>query len=385
MKYNFDKKVDTKFDLRRKWDRELIEKKFNVKLPEEIIPLWIADMDFELPDLLKEVLNNYISKGSLGYTSLTSSFYESIINWQKRRHNITVKKECINIGYGTVSTLHLLNKTYLEKGEYVLINTPTYDPFYNSAINSGNKVVFSQLKEIDSRYYLDYEDIEEKMKIYKPKMYIFCNPHNPSGRMWTKEEIEKVAKICKQYACILVSDEVHSEMTFGKKHNSALNIDEKYLDNLILLTSPNKAFNLGGLKTSYSIIPNHILREKFEKKMKENSVTSPNILGLVSIINAYNLCEEWLDELNKYIYDNYLYVKEHLEGKYEIFPLESSYLLWVKVGDGQELTDRLAKKGVLVETGLDFVDAGKEFIRINLGIPRNYLIKAMEIFKEEMK
>ncbi|NYV27845.1 aminotransferase class I/II-fold pyridoxal phosphate-dependent enzyme [Streptobacillus felis] len=377
----FDKKVDSQLDIRRKWDRELIEKKFGVELPEEIIPLWIADMDFLLPEELSKMLQEYISKGSLGYTSLTSDFYNSIINWQKRRHNIEVKKEWINIGYGTVSTLHLLNKAYLEKGEYILINTPTYDPFYNSAINSGNKVVLSPFRIENSRYYMDLEDMEEKMKKYSPKMYILCNPHNPSGRMWTKEEIEEVAKLCKEYNCILVSDEVHSEMIFKNKHVSALSIKEEYLDNLIFLTSPNKAFNLGGLKTSYSIIPNKELRVKLEKTMKENSVTSPNILGQLALIGSYNLCEKWLDDLNEYIYSNYEYVKKELEEKYEVFPMESSYLLWVRVIDAEKVTRELALKGILVESGNDFVANGEEFIRINLGIPRIYLEKAVKEMK----
>lgn len=378
MKYNFDIKVDSKFDLRRKWDRDLIEKKFNVKLPQDIIPLWIADMDFLTPDKLSKILSEYVCKGSLGYTSLTSDFYDSIINWQKRRHGVDLKKEWINLGYGTVSTLHLLNKTYLKKGEYVLINTPIYDPFYNATINNGNKVVCSKLKEIGNRYYLDYEDMEEKMREYRPKMYILCNPHNPSGRIWTKEEIENVAKLCDKYGCILVSDEVHSEMTFENKHNSALKLEDKYLQNLIFLTSPNKAFNLGGLKTSYNIIPNKSLREKFQEKMKENSVTSPNILGLVALVNVYNLCEDWLDSLTEYIYDNYKFVKEKLGKKYVLFPMESSYLLWVKVGNGKKFTTELAKKGILVESGDDFVDNGEEFVRINLGIPRYYLKKGIE-------
>ncbi|WP_081259641.1 MalY/PatB family protein [Streptobacillus moniliformis] len=378
MKNNFDTKVDSKFDLRRKWDRDLIEKKFNVKLPKEFIPLWIADMDFLLPEKLSKILKEYIAHGSLGYTSLTPDFYNSIINWQKRRHNVEVKKEWINIGYGTVSTLHLLNKVYLNKGEYILINTPSYEPFYNSTINSGNKVIFSPLKEEGNRYFLDYEDIEEKIKKYSPKLFIFCNPHNPSGRIWEKEEIEKLASLCLKYNVILVSDEVHSEITFEKKHASTLSLDEKYLQNLIFLSSPNKAFNLGGLKTSYSIIPNKNLREKLEIKMKENSITSPNILGLVSMINAYNLCEDWLDDLSKYIYQNYIFVKEKLEKNYSIFSMESSYLLWIKVENGEKLTKELAQKGILVESGTHFVANGEKFIRINLGIPRKYLEESIK-------
>lgn len=385
MKTNiFDEKIYKDYDLRRKWDFNLIKEKFGNDVPEDFIPLWIADMDFELPEILKQKLKDYIDKGSLGYTSLTPEFYNSIISWQKKRHGIDVKKEWINIAYGTVGILHVINQTLLEKGDYVLINTPVYEPFMNSTINNGNKIIDSPLIVIDNRYYINFEDLENKMKEYKPKVYILCNSHNPSGRIWSKEELIKISDLCLKYKVILISDEVHSEMDFKGKHTSSLSLEEKYIQNLIFLTSPNKAFNLGGLKTSYTIIPNESIRNKLKEGMKKNSITSPNILGLVSLVTVYNECEYWLDELNEYIYKNYIYFKEFCYEKYpkfNLYDLESSYLLWIDLSntgkDSKWWTENLSKVGIIVEDGNDFIKNGKNYIRINIGIPIKYLKDAL--------
>lgn len=382
----FDKIISNEIDIRRKWDKKIIENKFNLKLSGEFIPLWIADMDFLHPIELQDALIEYIKKSNLGYTYLTDNFYASIINWQEKRHGIKIKKEWINIGYGTVSTLHLLNQVFLEKEEYIIVNTPCYEPFYTSAKNNGNNVVFSDLKIIDNRYYFDYEDIEKKIKKYKPKLYILCNPHNPSGRVWSKEEIEKIAKLCYENKVILVSDEVHSEIILENKHTSALSLEKKYLENLIFLTSPNKAFNLGGLKTSYSIIKNNEIRQKFEQGMKKNSITSPNILGLVSLITVYNKCEYWLNDLIKYINNNYKYCKEYIDKnlkKFKIMNMESSYLLWIYIGEDKEkILNKMINRKLLVEDGVDFLQNHEGYIRVNLGISFEYIVKFLDILKE---
>ena len=202
-------------------------------------------------------------------------------------------------------------------------------------------------------------------------------------------EIEKLAKICYKYGVIMVSDEVHSEMMFSNNHNSSLKLENEYLNNLIFLTSPNKAFNLGGLKTSYSIIPNDDIREKLKKGMKKNSITSPNILGLISLITVYRECEQWLDDLVEYIYENYIYLKNYIENElknFQLFSMESSYLAWInleKTGkDANWWTEELAKVGVIVENGNEFVENSKNFIRLNLGIPKKYIEESLNRIKK---
>lgn len=388
MKYNFDEIVDTTRDIRRKWNKKIIKDTFGIDKDEKCIPLWIADMDFKIAPKIQKRISDFISNSNMGYTFLTDEFYSSIINWYKKRKEITLEKEWINISYGTVGALHILNQVFLNEKDYLIILTPVYEPFKNAAINNNRKVVTSKLIEKNNRYYIDFLDVEKKIKEYNPKIFLLCNPHNPSGRIWSLDEINKIAKLCYDNKVILVSDEVHSEMMHIGKFYSALQIDNRYIDNLIVLSSPNKAFNLGGLKTSYSIIPSEILKNKFKLGMRKNSVTSPNIMGLICLVEAYNECGKWLDELTKYIYKNYKIFSEKLdEIGLEYHEMESSYLLWINLSktkkDSKWWTNRLKQKGVLVENGEDFVENGEKYIRINLGIPTKYLVEVLKILKEE--
>ncbi len=384
MKYNFDEKLNKDYEIRRKWDYKLVKDKFGKGVKSDFLPFWIADNDFLTPPALQDRLVEFIKNSNMGYTYLLDDFYNSIISWQERRHDAKILKEWINITYGTVSALHLINQALLNRNDKIIIPTPSYEPFKMAAINNEIEIVLTSLECIENRYYFNYNDIEEKIKKEKPKLFILCNPQNPSGRVWMKKEIIKIAQICLDNDVILVSDEVHSEMIFKGEHCSALCLDEKFLNNLIVLTSPNKAFNLGGLKTSYSVIPNEKIRSIIEKQMKKNSITSPNIIGLISLITAYNECEDWLIELNKYIYNNYLLLKncfEKLE-KIEIHQLESSYLVWINLENtgknSKWWTEILAENGILVEAGEDFIADGEKFIRINVATQREHIIKLIE-------
>ena len=388
MKYNFDEIVNTDKDIRRKWNKNTVKSVFDIDEKQEFIPLWIADMDFKIPDNLKKRLIEFISNSNMGYTFLTDDFFNSIINWYKKRKKINIEKEWINITYGTVGALHILNQVFLDENDCSLILTPVYEPFKNAAINNNKRIITSRLVVNNDRYYIDFLDIENKIKLFQPKLFIFCNPHNPSGRVWNIDELNRIAKLCYENNVILVSDEVHSEMIHTGKYYSALEINYKYINNLIVLSSPNKAFNLGGLKTSYSIIPNELLRDKLKSGMKKNSVTSPNIIGLICLVEAYNKCENWLNELTKYIYENYKIFSFNLDKiGLTYHKMESSYLLWINLEntkkDGKWWTNRLKQRGILVETGYDFIENGENFIRINLGMPQKYLLKVLEIMKEE--
>lgn len=389
MKYNFDTIIDVDNDIRRKWNKKIAKNVFNIDVNKKFIPLWIADMDFSMPLNLQNKIIDFVKTSNMGYTYLTDEFFASIINWYKRRKGVDLKREWINIAYGTVGALHILNQVFLNEDDVSLILTPVYEPFKNAAKDNERSVITSKLKINKGRYYIDFEDVLLKIKKYKPKMFLLCNPHNPSGRVWSLNEINRLAKICFENNVILVSDEVHSEMIHIGKFYSALQIDDKYLDNLIVLSSPNKAFNLGGLKTSYSIIPNEKLRNKLKKGMKKNSVTSPNIIGLICLIEAYNNCEDWLNSLVEYIYENYITFSKGLdEIGLNYHAMESSYLIWVNLentGKNSEFwVNKLAKSGILVEKGTDFVENGDNYIRINLGLPRVYLNKVIQILKEEI-
>lgn len=385
IKYDFDTLADRTIDNARKWDKGIVHQKFpNVR--EDFIPLWIADMDFKTAPEIRSALVNMSNNGAFGYTYSTERWYQSVINWQRERHNNIVEHDWINLGYGTVPNMHIIVQAILrEPDDSILLNTPVYGPFAYAAQHNNRKVICVPLINKHNRYYLDWEKIEDAMKNQHPKLTFFCNPHNPSGRIWTLEEITKMAELCKRYHVILVSDEVHSEQIMKGTFVSALQLDEKYLDNLVLLTSPNKAFNLGGLKLSYSIIPNLEIREKFLHQYVRNSVTSPNVPGQIAMTVAYEQCAEWLNQCESYIRENLEITEKAIQANFpgwKMMDMDSSYLPWIDVSESQIdmhiIAQAMAEQaGVVVGIGDDYVQNADSFLRLNLGTSHAVIKEAM--------
>ncbi|QCX32897.1 putative C-S lyase [Caloramator sp. E03] len=383
--YNFDIKTDRINERCRKWDKKIIKEHFKY-VSDDFIPLWIADMDFKAPDNILNSFKKAIDRGVFGYTYVYDEFYDAVINWKKDMHGVEIYKEWITLSYGTVSTLHYIVQAFCNENDFVIMNTPVYEPFNSAAIKQGVRCIYNKLNIIENRYYIDFEEIESQLREFKPKLYLLCSPHNPSGRIWSIDELRKIAMLCKKYKTILVVDEVHGEQIHFGRFYSILSLEEELMDNIILLSSPNKAFNLGGLKTSYSIIPNKNIRERFRERLFKNSITSPNVFGIIGIISAYNDCKDYLKEVTKYIYDNYLYTVDFIDNKIpklSYMKMESSYLLWINISKtgitSTEFTKLLSSEyGVLVEDGNNFVCDGEGWIRINLGTQRENIKKAME-------
>jgi cystathionine beta-lyase len=373
-KYDFDSLADRSIDNARKWDDEIVKSKFPNVLP-NYISQWIADMDFKAAPEIREALCKMADNGAYGYTYATERWYQSVIKWQKKRHGNIVEREWITLGYGTVPNMHVLVQALLKPGDSVLINTPIYGPFAYAAEHNLGTVISVPLIKSGLRYELDWEKIEHEMKIHHPKLTFFCNPHNPSGRIWTYEELTKMAELCKKYNVLLVSDEVHSEHIMTGEFVSALKLEKKYFDNLILFTSPNKAFNLGGFKLSYSIIPDPKLRDLFRNQYQRNSVTSPNVPGQIAMVTAYEEGEEWLIQCENYIRNNLKVMKEAIEldfSGWELMEMESSYLPWVSVKNTKWTMHEVAKMmaneaGVVLGVGDDYVDNAEGFLRLNIG------------------
>lgn len=382
--YEFDVLPDRRLDKSRKWDKTLLQARFP-DLPEDYIPMWIADMDYVLAPEILQALQDVLAIGTLGYTYTYDAFYEAVINWQARRHGVYLSKEQITLVYGTVSTIHHVLQCFCTKSKKVIMNTPVYDPFALAAQRNGIEVIANPLQVVENRYVLDAELLEQQLAEHRPDVYLFCSPHNPSGRMWSREEIQLVADLCRRYEVLLVVDEVHSEHILSGEHVSIGQFDETVLERVILLTSPNKGFNFGGLKTSYAVIWNEELRQLFHEQLAKNSITSPTPVGIAAIIAAYNQAEAWLDAVTDYLRENYLLTKQFLT---EAFPdwtlmeMDASYLCWVDVSKGKlpakDLVPYLAETaGVILEDGSHYVANGEAYIRINIGTSRALLQKAL--------
>ncbi|WP_421213450.1 MalY/PatB family protein [Aeromonas sp. 600479] len=381
----FDELADRISDKCRKWDMKVIESRFG-PVPADSIPMWIADMDFKSPPAVARKFSEIISWGTFSYTHCIDDFYEAVINFQARHHKVAVEREWITLSYGTVSTLHYTVQAFCQPGDSIIMNTPVYDPFAKAAERQGVKVVANPLALSKGRYRIDLAKLEEQIIGNKPKIYFLCSPHNPSGRIWSQAELEAVADICLRHQVLMMVDEVHAEHIIHGEFISFLALEERYRNNMMLMSSPNKAFNLGGLKTSYSIIPNPQIRSRFRARLEQNSITSPNVFGLWGIITAYNECDEWLADLNLYLRENYTllarYFRENLPD-FQVMPMDASYLVWVNTkGSGMsasEVTRRWAvEAGVIIEDGSHYVSDGEEYVRINIGTSRQLLGEALQ-------
>ena len=391
MKYDFDKVINRKESHCRKWSDKVLKDKFD--LDETAIPMDLADIDFECSPAIKDAIVKRASVGDYSYTFVEDEFYDSVINWKKRRFNVDVEKEWIKLTFGTVSTLHYIVQAYTKEGEGVLINTPAYDPFAEAVENNNRKLYCSPLKLEDNRYYLDFEDIENQMKSGNIKVYIFCSPQNPSGRIWTKDELYKLSELCLKYNVLLVSDEIHRDVVFkGHEFISLWNAHPDIHNNSLICVSPNKGFNLGGLKTSYVIAQNKEVREILLGQLKRNSITSPNVFAIPAITAAYNDSEEWLDEMTKYVEGNFEIVYDFFEKnipKAKVMKSDSSFLAWIDVRelfeDEEEANKFFKAAKVTMVVGSYFVKDGEGFIRLNIGCPRATLNEALNRIKETYK
>lgn len=382
--YDFNQVPDRVSEKCRKWDLGIIRSKFG-NVPEDFIPMWIADMDFRIPDVIEKRFMEAIQRGVFGYTYCYDAFYDAVMNWQKDMHGVEVAREEIILTYGTVSTLHYTIQAFCQPGDAIILNTPVYDPFESAAKKQGVRVVCNTLDVVEGRYMINFERLEAQLAAEQPKLMLFCTPHNPSGRIWSLEEISRVAELCKKYGTILVADEVHAEHIHYGAFTSSLKLEDELLEQVILLTSPNKGFNLGGLKTSYGIIRNPEIRKVFKAKLEQNSITSPNVFGIIGLIAAYDEARQWLEEVTTYIRENYELVESFIEEKLpqlKVMKMESSYLAWVDMSslgmDATAFTKALAvATGVLLEDGTHFVADGSDYIRLNLGTQRANIQEAL--------
>lgn len=376
VKYNFDQLANRKNDCSKKWTRSFCEERFG-PLPENFISMWIADMDFELAPMIHERLQEILDAKTLAYIYPYDGFFEAIQYWMRSKTKNEVPKEHIRLDYGIVNSLYHMIMAFTKPGDRVLMNTPVYNPFREASERNYTEIIENELVlNEEHRYEIDFEALEQQMIEHQPKVYILCSPHNPGGTVWSKDTLEKIAELALEHDVMLVADEAHSDHIHEGEFFSTLDLEEKYRQNLIYINSPNKAFNIAGLKTSYAVIPSETLRERYCEMLSRCHISDPNVFGAAALTAAYTPeGKEWMDQSYAYIIKNYDWVSSYIEKhlpEIKIMPMDASYVMWLDVSgtgmDGDSFTKGLAQEaGVLVQEGSSFGEAGKQYVRLNIG------------------
>ncbi len=377
--FDFDTVINRRGTNSYKWD---------IVKEEDVIPLWVADMDFKAAPAILEALKKRVEHGVFGYTLVPDSYYEAIINWFARRHNWQIDRSWIIYTTGVVPAVSCAIKALTLPGEKVLIQTPDYNCFFSSIKNNGCEVAENELVRRGDSYEVDFEDFERQCADEKTTVFLLCNPHNPAGRVWTKEELERMNDICLTHGVRVISDEIHCELVMpGHRFTPFAAISDACRDNSVVLNSPTKAFNIAGLQIANIICADPAMRRRIDRAVDINEVCDVNPFGVVALQAAYNESEEWLDSLNHYIWGNYLALKEFIAKelpRLEVARLEGTYLAWVDIKatglTSDEAYEKLMKEGrVYVNSGTMYGRrAGEGYLRINLACPRATLLEGLK-------
>jgi cystathionine beta-lyase len=380
MKYDFDRVIERKGTDSVKYD--LLQPLFG---REDVLPMWVADMDFAVPDFVKEAIIDRAEHEVYGYTVRPRRYNESISGWISRRHGWNVDPANIDFSPGVVPALVLCVLGYTAPGDRILVQSPVYFPFFSSIENHGRELVNSQLVDNAGIYSMDFDDLEEKFRS-GIKMMMFCHPHNPVGRAWSTEELQLLAALAIQYDVLILSDEIHSDLLlFGHKHVPLASLGKEIASRTITCIAPSKTFNLAGLHTSAVIIENPQLKKQYEKILEEIHIGGGNIFGFVALEAAYTKGDAWLDQLLKYLEGNFLLLQDFLKDQLpgiRVSPLEATYLAWINFSalglDDKELMKLMVKDaGLALVDGPRFGAGGSQYLRMNIAAPRSVVERAL--------
>ena len=390
MIYDFETLVSRKNTGSGKWDEMTKE---HPNLPENVAPLSVADMELKNPPEIVEGLKKYIDTHILGYTGPTEEYFDAVCGWMKRRNDWNIKKEEIVSTHGVVTVLAVSVLAYTDPGDGVITMPPVYYPFRMTIEHNNRKNVECPLINTNETYTIDFDLFEKLCAEEKNKMFIFCNPHNPVGRVWTKEELTAIGDLCVQYGVTVVSDEIHGDFIFKGGHQVFTAIKKEYEDITITCTAPSKTFNLASMMMSNIFIPNPELRAKFRKQLDAAGTSQLGVMGLVACETAYNKGEEWYEAMLSYVKANAeftrQYVEEQLPGV-KMIDLEGTYLVWLDFRETGLSVDELEvliinKAKLWLDSGKIFGDCGRGFQRINIACPRATLTEALERIRDAMK
>ena len=410
--YNFDKITNRKGTNCLKYDFAVERGK-----PADVLPLWVADMDFPVSEEISKSLHAAVEHGIYGYTQPKDAYYNAVMNWMERKHNWKTKREWIVKTPGVVFALGAAVKAFTDPGDAILIQNPVYYPFTNIIRDNNRKVVdntlvyhpvtertvvpvttddaseqqINNVGTVSPAYQIDFEDFERKIEQEHVKLFILCNPHNPVGRVWTVEELQKLGEICLRHHVIVVSDEIHNDFVYpGYEHTVFANVDPRFAEFTLTCTSPSKTFNLAGLQISNIFIPNENLRKAFKTEIDRTGYDEPNALGVVACEAAYRAGEDWLEQLRAYLLKNLNFLRDFLQEKIPQIHLvepEGTYLVWLDCSElgitGKELDQFIVDKaGLWLDGGSMFGPSGAAFQRVNIACPQATLELALNKLKE---
>lgn len=381
---SFEKGMNRKNTMAIKWDQ--MEERFHHK---DLNPMWIADSDYPT---CKEIVRDLVKRAkhpAFGYTFPTLEYKKAVKNWIKNHHYYEIDESDIVVTPGIVNALYFIVKTFASVGDNIVISTPVYNPFYSVIEKNNRNIIRNKLIETNDTYKIDFLDLEEKIK--NAKMYILCNPHNPIGRVWTKDEVDTIFNLCKKYDCFLVSDEIHGDIIYSPNKLYSLGNHLNDYDKMIICTAPSKTFNVAGLCDSNIIIHNENLRNKFQEEIDNYSI-EPNVFGLTACLSAYTKGDKWAKDQNEYLYENYKIVKDYFKeniSEAKVYKLEGTYLVWINLSflklSQDELMEKLMEEKVLTGNGTVYDESYVGYIRLNIACGRVQLMDALEKIKNVCK
>ena len=385
MKYDFDEIIPRRGTNSYKWDSAG---------DADVLPMWVADMDFRTAPPVVEALRKPVEHGIFGYVRVPDAYYAAVTNWFARRHDWQIEKEWIIYTTGVVPALSAVIKALTAPGDKVMVQTPVYNCFFSSIRNNGCGMIANPLIYRNGTYQIDFADLEQKAADPSVKVLLLCNPHNPAGRVWTKQELTRIGDICIRNNVWVVADEIHCELVFpGHTYIPFASISQEFLMHSVTCTSPSKAFNLAGLQIANIISADTDIRTKIDKAINVNEVCDVNPFGVEALMAAYNDSEEWLEELKQYLFDNYNYLRAYFSEYLPEFPvsmLEGTYLVWVDCSVLNQSSDEtvktlLEKEKLWVNEGSLYGEIGEGFIRINIACPRQQLIEGLNRLRRALK
>lgn len=381
MKYNFDEVIDRRNTNSLKWD-----------VNDSELPMWVADMDFKTAPCVIEAIERRLSNGVLGYNIVPDEWYESIISWWDKRHGIRLSKEWLIFSTGVIPALSSIVRKLTTPAEKIVMQTPCYNIFFNSTFNNGRIINESPLINDNGSYKMDFDDLEKKLSDPQTSMMILCNPQNPVGLVWDRETLNKVGELCHKYNVLVVSDEIHCDITKpGVEYTPFASVSEICAMNSVTLISASKAFNCAGLQSAAVSIPNPVIRHKVWRGLNTDEVAEPNSFACQALIAAFTEGEEWLEQLREYLWENRKIAEEYINKEIPILkPIkgDATYLLWIDCNSvancDEDIADYIRKtSGLYVSSGEEYGN-GKGFIRFNLAAPRSIVEEGLKRLKQSI-